>query len=177
MARRFSLSALNERLAMAIASGFSRKFRAPLVDLFVELVGRHHGIDHAHVVGLFRRVAAAQIPDLPRPLLADEAREIRGAESWIDRADLGPDLPEYRLLRRDGQIAQGRQHIAAADGEALHAGDHRLRHVANERLQFVDRQPNGAAALVGASCALWSAPVQNALSPALPSTITATDLS
>ena len=113
-------------------------------------LGRHHRVDQAHVVGLLRAVAPAQVPDLARPLLADEAREIGGAEAGIDRPDLGADLPEHRLLGRDGQVAQRRQHVAAADGEALHARDHRLGHVADQRLHLVDRQADRAAAAVAA---------------------------
>src|SRR5712691_9999316 len=123
---------------------------APAVDLLVEPLGRHHRVDQAHVEGFLRAVAPAQIPDFPRALLADQPRQIGGAEAGINRPDLGPDLPEHRLLGGDGQVAQRRQHVAAADRDFLGAGDHRLGHVADERLQLVDRQADGAAAAVAA---------------------------
>ena len=111
---------------------------------------RHDTIDQSHVERLLGAVAAAQVPDLPRALLADEPRQIGRAEARIDRADLRPDLPEHRLLGRDGEIAQRREHVAAADREALHPRDHRLGHVANERLHLVDRQADGAPPAVAA---------------------------
>src|SRR5262245_50243138 len=35
---------------------------APAIDLLVELVRRDHGVDQTHLVGLFRTVAAAEVP-------------------------------------------------------------------------------------------------------------------
>jgi len=58
-------------------------------------------------------------------------------KAGVDRADLRPDLPELRLVGRDGQIAQHCQHVAAADGKALHAGDDGLRHVADDGVQLL----------------------------------------
>jgi hypothetical protein len=134
---------------------------------------RHDAVDEAHRQRLRGAVAAAQVPDLARLLLADDAREIGRAEAGIDRADLGPDLAELGLLGGDGQVAERGQHVAAADGETLHAGDHGLGHVADQRLQFLDRQADGAAAVILAVMgADWSPPVQKDLSPAPPSTMT-----
>ena len=145
--RNCSVSALNERLAMAIAVGLRSRISAHhLSTSSSSFVVRHHRVDEAHVERLLGAVAAAEVPDLARALLADEPRQIGGAEARIDRAHFGSDLPEHRLLGRDGEIAQCRQHVAAADREALHARDHRLRHVADERLHLVDRQADRAAA-------------------------------
>src|SRR6185312_7747375 len=40
-----------------------------------------------------------------------QPRRIGGAPARIDRADARADLAERRLLRGDGQIAHGRQHV------------------------------------------------------------------
>src|SRR5262249_18080216 len=126
------------------------QLRAPAVDFLIQPLRRDDGIDQAHVIGVLRAVAPAKIPDLPGPLLANETREISGAEAGIDRSDLGPDLPEHRVVGSDGQIAECRQHVAAADRKALDTRDHRLGYVANKRLQLLDRQTDGAAAAVAA---------------------------
>src|SRR5690606_5977630 len=44
------------------------------------------------------------------------------AVAAVERADLGPDLPEPGVVRRDRQVADQVQHVAAADGPP---GDHR----------------------------------------------------
>src|SRR5438552_18147887 len=65
---------------------------APGLDLDVELFGWHDLVDEPHLEGFGGGVAAAQKPDLARPLLADQARQIGGAPARIDRADARPDL-------------------------------------------------------------------------------------
>src|SRR5690242_511512 len=72
---------------------------APGLDFGVELLGRDDLIDEPHLVRLGGRVAPAQEPDLARPLLADQPRQIGGAPAGIDRAHPGADLAELRLLR------------------------------------------------------------------------------
>ena len=121
---------------------------APFLHLGVELVVRHADVGEAHRDRLLAGIAAAQIPDLARLLLADDAGEKGGAVAGIDRAHLRADLAEDRLFRADGEVADGGQHVAAADGVALHAGDHRLRHVADGGVQFLHRQADRAAAVV-----------------------------
>jgi hypothetical protein len=74
--------------------------------------------------------------------------QVGRAPAGVDRADLGPDLAENRLVRSDGHVAQRGDHVAATDGVALDARDHRLGHVADNAVQFLDRQPRGAAAVV-----------------------------
>src|SRR5205823_11802179 len=115
-----------------------------------ELLGRHDLVDEPHLEGFGGAVAAAQEPDLARPLLADQPRQIGGAPARIDRADARPDLAELRLLRGDRQVAHGRQHIAAADRIALHFGDHRLPAVADCAVQLLDRQADEAAPAIAA---------------------------
>ena len=62
----------------------------------------------------------------------------------------GPTWPNTAFSEAMVRSHKRRQNVAAADGKALHARDHGLGHVADQRLQFVDRQADGAAALVGA---------------------------
>src|SRR5262249_36779128 len=54
---------------------------APFGDLGVQLVVRHHDVAQAHLQCFLGAVAAAQIPDFARLLLADHAGEIGGAET------------------------------------------------------------------------------------------------
>ena len=65
-----------------------------------------------------------------------------------NRADLGTHLAELGALGRNGQVAQGRQHIATANREALDSRNHGLGHIANHGMQFLDRQADRAAAIV-----------------------------
>ncbi len=51
------------------------------------------------------------------------------------------------MRSRNRHVAQRRQHIAAADGVAPHLRDYRLGHVANDRVQFLDRHADGSARL------------------------------
>ena len=78
----------------------------------------------------------------------DDAGEVGGAEAGINRTHLGADLAELRPLGGDSQVAHDRRHVAAADGVALDARDHRLGHVADERLHLLHRQADHAAAVV-----------------------------
>ena len=100
-----------------------------------------------------RRCSAGRGTRVPGPLLTDAAGQKGGAEAGIDRADLRADLTEDRLFRGDGEIADGDEDIAATDGIALHARDHRLRHVPDQALDLVDRQANRSAAAIAACMA------------------------
>jgi hypothetical protein len=112
---------------------------------------RHHHVGQAHLQRVGGAVAAAQVPDLARLLLAHHGGQVGRAPAGVDRADLGADLAEHGLLGRDGQVAQRGQHVAAADGKALHPRDHGLGHVADGAVQFFHRQAHGAAAVVVAA--------------------------
>jgi hypothetical protein len=58
------------------------------------------------------------------------------------------DLAEDGLLGGNRQVADRRQHIAAADRIALHLGDDRLPAVADRAVQFLDRQADQTAAAI-----------------------------
>src|SRR5262249_10468660 len=75
---------------------------------------------------LGRAVLAAQVPDLPGLLEADGGDEQPRAVPAVERADLGPGLPEHRVVRGDRQVAAHVQHVAAADRVPGDHGDHRL---------------------------------------------------
>ena len=60
----------------------------------------------------------------------------------------GPDLAEDRAFAGNGQIAEQRQDVAAADGVALDPGDDRLGYVADNRLHLFQRQADDPAAVV-----------------------------
>eukprot|EP01137_Pigoraptor_chileana_P034904 Opistho-2@28154 len=123
-------------------------FLGPLLHLGVELLVRHHGVGQAHGHGLGAAVAAVQVPDLARLLLADHAGQEGSAVARVDRAHLRADLAEHGFLGGNGQVADGAQHVAAADGKALHARDDGLGHVADGVVQLFHRQADGAAPVV-----------------------------
>ena len=75
-------------------------------------------------------------------------REKRGAPAGIDRADARSDLAEDGLFGGDRQVADRRQHIAAADRVALHLGDDGLPALANHAVQFLNRQTDETAAAI-----------------------------
>src|SRR5690606_28476170 len=111
---------------------FARPFHA----FVFEFRDGHDGVDEAHFQRLLRVVLAAQIPDLARLLLADDARQITGTKAAVEAAHFGPNLAEDSVVRRDGEIAHKMKHVATADGIARHKRDHDLRHRANEFLQI-----------------------------------------
>jgi hypothetical protein len=82
-----------------------------------------------------RVVLAAEEPDLTGALLADHAGEQAGPEARVEGADARPVLTEARVLGGDGQVTEHVQDMAAADGEPVHRGDHRLGNVADDALQ------------------------------------------
>ena len=86
-------------------------------------------------------ILAAEIPQLARLFLADDAREVARAEAAVKTADLGAGLAENRVVRGNRQVANHLQHMAAADGVARHQRDDHLRHRADEPLQIQHVEP------------------------------------
>src|SRR5947209_1976992 len=111
---------------------------APFLHLGAKLAERDHPVDEPHLEGFARRVLAAEVPDLPRPLLADDPGEEPGAVARVHTADAGPGLAEDGVLGRDREIADDVQHVAAADREAGDHRDDRLRDVADRAVQSLD---------------------------------------
>src|SRR5438270_1189304 len=120
----------------------------PFLHGSVELRCGNDLVDQAHFARLFGGVAIVQVPHFARLLVADVAREECRAPAGVDRSDLRTDLAELRGVRSDRKVAERREHIAAADGKAVYARNHRLRNVPNQTLQFVNRQPHYAAAVI-----------------------------
>ena len=108
MPRILSLSALNERLAMAMAVGLRSRISAHQRPTSGSSwsCGTTALTTHPERQRLLRRVTPAQIPDFARLLFPYHAREISGSETGIDRADLRADLAEHGLFRGDGKIAK-----------------------------------------------------------------------
>src|SRR5258708_37690886 len=125
-----------------------RQLVGPFLRSGFQLCSRNHLVDQPHLARLFSGVAFVQVPDLPRFLVADVAREEGRAPAGIDGSDLWPNLTELRGVHSDRKVAERREHIAAADGKAVDARNHRLRNVPNQTLQFVNRQPHYAAAVI-----------------------------
>ena len=139
MPARCSVSALNDCLRKRSAVGDSARISsAQLADLVPQLAGGHHRVHQAPALRGLRVVLAAQEPDLARPLLADDAREVAGAEAGVERADARAGLAEARRVGGDREVAQHVQHVSAADRVAVHRGDHRLGDVADHAVQVLD---------------------------------------
>ena len=112
--------------------------------LVLEPLERHDGVDEAHVERLLRRVLAAEVPDLARLLVADDARQQGRTVAAVEAADLGAGLAEDGVLGGDGQVADDVQHVAAADGVAVDEGDDDDGQRADEPLQVEDVEAGGA---------------------------------
>src|SRR6202165_2450392 len=83
----------------------------PFLHSGVQLCSRNHLVDQPHLARLFSGVAVVQVPDLPRCLVADVAREEGRAPAGIDRSDLWTNLTEFRGVRSDRKVAERREHI------------------------------------------------------------------
>src|SRR5713226_4509776 len=99
---------------------------APLLDLGPEVPEGHHLVDEPHGERLLRRVLAAEVPDLPRLLLAHQARQVARAVPGVHAAHPGARLAEDRVLRGDREVAEDVEDVPAADRKAVDHGDHRL---------------------------------------------------
>ncbi len=100
-----------------------------------------HGVDHAHLVGFLRRIAAAQKENFPRPLLPDLPGEIGRAVARVVAGHVGIGLLENGVFFTcQRQITHHVQTVAAAHGPARHYGNDGFGHEANLPLHFQDIQ-------------------------------------
>src|SRR5690606_20117781 len=120
----------------------------PFLNRGIEFVVRHADIGQTHGHGLFSRIALVQVPDFACLLFAHHTGQEGRAVARVDRTHLGTDLPEDGLVGADREITDRAQHVAAADGIALHASNDGLGHVADGGVQFFHGQADGAAAIV-----------------------------
>src|SRR5436190_10225012 len=140
-----------EEADLSVAVGVHRSFQkaqrhrrerehlaAPLERLGFELIERDYRINESHLQRLLRVVLAAEVPDLARFFLSDDAREVYGSESRVERADARARLSEARVFRGDREVAYDVQHVAAADRVARDHRDDRLRQTANLLLHVED---------------------------------------
>src|SRR5262249_1473097 len=125
-----------------------RELVGPVLHRGVKLCGRDDLVDQAHLTRLFGGVALVEVPDLTRFLVADMARQEGGAPAGVNRADLGADLPELCGVSRYRQVAKRCEHVTAADRKAVDPCDHRFRYVADQALQFINRQADHTAAVI-----------------------------
>src|SRR5436309_7108632 len=88
---------------------------APGDGLLLESLERDHLIHQPHLARLAGVVLPAEVPDLARPFLPDDARKVRGPEPAVEGADLRPGLAKDRVIRRDRQVAHDVEHVSAAD--------------------------------------------------------------
>ena len=134
-----SLSALKECLRTFSAVGDLREHLVgPAAHLGAQLGLRHDLVHEAPALHRRGVVLAAQVPDLARALLAEDARQVGAAEAGVERADARAGLAEARVVGGDRQVAQHVQHVAAADRDAVHGGDHGLGNVADHAVQRLD---------------------------------------
>ena len=110
----------------------------PGAHLAAQLGEGHHLVHEAPALHGGGVVEAAQVPDLAGALLAEDAREVGAAEAGVEGADARAGLAEARVVGGEAEVAEHVEHVAAADGEPVHRGDHRLRHRADHAVQGLD---------------------------------------
>src|SRR6185312_816857 len=110
----------------------------PAPDLSAKVGLPDHPVHEAPALGRLGVVAAAQEPDLARPLLSHDPREVGRPEPGVERANPRSRLPEDRIVRGDRQIAQDVQDVPAANRVAIHRRDHGFRHFAYQAMQVLD---------------------------------------
>src|SRR5258705_5273566 len=99
---------------LAVAFGVERRLEAPERErahgehlaapgdgLLLESLERDHLIHQPHLARLAGVVLPAEVPDLARPFLPDDARKVRGPEPAVEGADLRPGLAKDRVIRPD----------------------------------------------------------------------------
>ncbi len=123
-------------------------FFSPFGDGCIELLIWNADVGQPHRFSFLSGISAAEVPNFAGFLLADNAREIGGAEPRVDRAHFRTDLAKDCRFRADGEVADGGEHVAAADGVALHSSDDRHRHVTNCRVEFFDWKTDGSSTVV-----------------------------
>ena len=126
----------------------------PLHAFVLEALQGHHLVHHAHALGLGCRVLAAQEPYLAGFLLPHDAGQVGGAEAGVETAHLGACLTEDGVLAGDGEVAHQVQHVAAADGVAVHHGYHGLGQTAYLHLHVEHAQTGHAGIVYIAAAAL-----------------------
>src|ERR1700738_1350509 len=89
----------------------------PVLHGRVELRSRNDLVDETHLARLLRGVAIIDEPDFAGFLVADMPRQEGCTPARIDRSDLGTNLAELCGIGRNGEVAERREHVAAADGE------------------------------------------------------------
>ncbi len=118
--------------------------RDPRDRLDLEVGERHDLVDETHVERGLRVVLLAEVPDLARLLLADDARQQTRTEATVERTDARTGLTEARVVGRDRQVAHDVQHVTAADRVARDHRDHGLRQAPDLDLQIEHVEPADA---------------------------------
>ena len=90
-------------------------FAAPLQGFFFQIGKWHHGVNESHIERLLSIVLTAEIPNLTGFFLTNDARQITGTESAIERANFGSRLAKTSVIGSDGEIANNVQHVTATD--------------------------------------------------------------
>src|SRR2546430_17256101 len=82
---------------------------APLLHLGAKLLEGNDLVHEPHLERFLSRILAAEVPDLPRFLLADDAGEEAGAVARVDAGHARARLPEDGVVRRDGERSEERR--------------------------------------------------------------------
>src|ERR1019366_4233695 len=127
-----------------------RDLAGVLAGLVKQLRGWDDVVDEAPALGGLRVDEIQQEPDLARPLLPDDAGQVGGTETGVERPDPGAGLPETGGLRGDRQIAEHMEHVTAADRYPVDRSDDRLGHVADHAVQAFDLEDAPLRLAIGA---------------------------
>src|SRR5882672_10178200 len=112
--------------------------------LDLEIGERHDLVHKTHIECRRRVVLLAQVPDLPRLLLSDDARQQARPEPAVERTNPRPGLAEARVVGRNGQVAHDVQYMTTTDRVAGDHRDNRFREPADLYLQVEDVEPADA---------------------------------
>src|SRR4029453_14137092 len=97
-----------------------------VVDLGVELRGRHDAVHEAPLLALLRRDLLAHEHDLASPPVADHDRQPLRRAAGRHRSMLGAYVAYESVVDHDREVAGHLEFVAAADGDPVDARDGRL---------------------------------------------------
>ena len=114
----------------------------------MQLASRDHLIHQTPALHGGGVVEAAEVPDLPCTLLAEDAGQVGGTEAGVEGADPGSRLAEAGVIRGDGDVAEHVEHVPAPHRDSVHGGDHRLGNFADHPVEGLDLEESGLAGSV-----------------------------
>src|SRR2546421_6078441 len=85
---------------------FLQYLAGPLYGLVFQALQGHDGVDQSHVEGLLGCVLAAEIPDLTRFFVSDDACHVGSSPTGVKAANLRTGLPKPGIVSGNRQVAE-----------------------------------------------------------------------